>query len=338
MSTQSAPCPSNYQLECPFRDHGTRRISLSVSELAGAAHTAYSAYSAHSRLDLSNDYDASTNFFQENSLDQGGICLKKRKASDEVSPFSINADFLSGIFEDIAIANGNSQPTESEVPELTIDDQSFSRKKSRISTTRSMSRCPKSFACLHSISEDSIQVSVRQPDLSLSSTASTVSNSDNQLCTLDSLLKNTGQANILDFTSQSSENTEASNAASIVDTIFNMDLPLFPNLPASISNSSNSSNNLTQTSVQAASEPDTPQNHIEGKEMNDEAKDSYGWFIETEDDVAADAVSPLTMLQQAQHKDIAFKVAAAPKSENYDAELEWARAADTVDDVLADFF
>jgi hypothetical protein len=36
--------------------------------------------------------------------------------------------------------------------------------------------------------------------------------------------------------------------------------------------------------------------------------------------------------------DLAFKAPTAPKATNYDAELEWAKAADTVDDVLGDFF
>lgn len=332
MSTQSAPCPSNAQLEFRFRGYGNRRVSLSISKLAGAADT---AYSAHSRLDLDNNNYPDTNNLYENSSDHGGFHLKKRKASENDTPFglSINADFLSGIFEDIALANANSQP-----PETDLHDHSVSRKKSRLSMTRSISRCPKSFACLHSISEDSMEETMRESDRGVSSAVSTVSNSDYQLCTFDNLTKETDQANSSDSTLQSPENIEASNAASIVDTIFDMDLPLFPNLPASISTSSNSSNNLTQTSGQAAPEPETSQNLIEGEKMNTEPKDSYGWFIETEDDVAADAVSPLTVLQQAQHKDIAFKVAAAPKSENYDAELEWARAADTVDDVLADFF
>jgi hypothetical protein len=36
--------------------------------------------------------------------------------------------------------------------------------------------------------------------------------------------------------------------------------------------------------------------------------------------------------------DLAFQAPTAPKAENYDAELEWATAADTVDDVLGEFF
>ena len=83
--------------------------------------------------------------------------------------------------------------------------------------------------------------------------------------------------------------------------------------------------------MQAVAEPETI-SHVEGSPAG--AKDGYGWFVETEDE---DLLVPLDLLKEAR-KDIAFSVAAAPKSHNQEAELEWARAADTVDDVLADFF
>ena len=35
---------------------------------------------------------------------------------------------------------------------------------------------------------------------------------------------------------------------------------------------------------------------------------------------------------------LAFQAHTAPKASNHDAEVEWAKAADTVDDVLGDFF
>ena len=68
--------------------------------------------------------------------------------------------------------------------------------------------------------------------------------------------------------------------------------------------------------------------------------ETYGWFVEMEDDsdeavaAAGAGIDPYT----ASKHDLAFTAPTAPKAENYDAELQWATAADTVDDVLGDFF
>jgi len=53
----------------------------------------------------------------------------------------------------------------------------------------------------------------------------------------------------------------------------------------------------------------------------------YGWFVELEDDADDN------------DKDLAFKELTAPKKNiDLDNEVDWACAADTVDDVLGDFF
>ena len=313
MSTQSAVQSSNVscQFNCTYRE---RRVSLSNEAIAEAADA---AFSSHSRLDVGLGGGGSI----VNPLVIGSISsvssshfhIKKRKAVDQDSPqtntsigHTVNTDFLSGIFEDIANAQqarDNSHLSSSS--QVTIPSDPPPTKKPRSSSfSRSLSRCPKSFACLHTVSEE---------------------------CMDDVLPPSNCNIKPPSSTSEADNNAQAVEAATIIDTIFDINLPLFPNLPTSVSNSSNSSNNLTQTQVQAVTKSETI-SHVEGSTQG--AKDGYGWFVETEDD---DVSSPIDLLKEAR-KDIAFSVAAAPKSHNHDAEIEWARAADTVDDVLADFF
>lgn len=70
------------------------------------------------------------------------------------------------------------------------------------------------------------------------------------------------------------------------------------------------------------------------QEEDGSAKESYGWFVEMDDaDFTVASADPY-----APAKDLAFSAHTAPKADNHDAEVEWAKAADTVDDVLGDFF
>lgn len=73
--------------------------------------------------------------------------------------------------------------------------------------------------------------------------------------------------------------------------------------------------------------------------LESENNSPYGWFVATDDDKEPSGpnsgfrghlVSPLD--------DLAFKAPTAPKRVDDNAELEWACAADTVDDVLGDLF
>lgn len=119
---------------------------------------------------------------------------------------------------------------------------------------------------------------------------------------------------------------------------------VFPSLPPTVSESSCSSNNLTQTSVQAAQVHETtPTTPIEG-EMHD-TKDTYGWFVDMdlqEDEDRADVILAAQETVKAgagADDDLSFKAFTAPKkTTELDQEVEWAKAADTVDDVLGDFF
>jgi len=64
-------------------------------------------------------------------------------------------------------------------------------------------------------------------------------------------------------------------------------------------------------------------------------KESYGWFVEMDDgENHQEDVDPYSST----NANLAFSAPTAPKRSNLDEELEWAKAADTVDDVLGDFF
>lgn len=131
---------------------------------------------------------------------------------------------------------------------------------------------------------------------------------------------------------------------------------VFPRLPPTVSESSCSSNNLTQTAVRAAQVLETTPNskstssstalsdvtsHIEGGKHDN--KDTYGWFVDMdleEDGDRADVISAAQEKYRAgEDGDLSFKAFTAPKkTSELDEEVEWAQAADTVDDVLVDFF
>jgi hypothetical protein len=65
-------------------------------------------------------------------------------------------------------------------------------------------------------------------------------------------------------------------------------------------------------------------------------KEAFGWFVDLDDNVLPEANSnlPYTISSDS----LAFQAPTAPKAVRDHEELEWAQAADTVDDVLGDFF
>ena len=108
---------------------------------------------------------------------------------------------------------------------------------------------------------------------------------------------------------------------------FNGTPSCFPFLPNTVSNSSCASSLIRsisdlQTSV---------------TENSAEKSVAYGWFVEMDDDEDNNRVNCDTF-KTSKSIALAFCAPTAPKGSNYDDELEWAKAADTVDDVLGDFF
>jgi hypothetical protein len=86
------------------------------------------------------------------------------------------------------------------------------------------------------------------------------------------------------------------------------------------------------STVSSASNPKITR---KGQQSPDSEKNPYGWFVEIDDDCSEHAVDAYI---SSANKSLAFVAPTAPKADNHDAEVEWAKAADTIDDVLGDFF
>ena len=111
----------------------------------------------------------------------------------------------------------------------------------------------------------------------------------------------------------------------------------FPNLPTAVSDSSCESNNVAagltreRCLIQHGSAP----------EITASGKESFGWFVDLDDN---QDFSPFTGLTKGERSnscdDLAFKAPTAPKqaTNHVQEEMEQAYAADTIDSVLGDFF
>lgn len=81
--------------------------------------------------------------------------------------------------------------------------------------------------------------------------------------------------------------------------------------------------------------------HLESGASKEEVDGpSYGWFVSTDDDASDDqnSSSGSMFLPDMNPSDLAFKAITAPSGDNQEVEVQQALAADTVDDVLGDFF
>lgn len=80
-------------------------------------------------------------------------------------------------------------------------------------------------------------------------------------------------------------------------------------------------------------------NHLPVEDYSRSEEDSFGWFVDMEggdeECIHRDSLDPYRSRSWSS-SDLAFSAYTAPKASNHDAELEWAKAADTVDDVLGD--
>ena len=109
---------------------------------------------------------------------------------------------------------------------------------------------------------------------------------------------------------------------------------MFPHLPAAVSMSS-SCKSLTRNSSS-----DLQSSLAEAQQKEAAQQEQYGWFVVTdEDDNRHDALQSKPLAESGpSSSDLAFMAPTAPLASNHDEEVEWAKAADTVDDVLGDFF
>ncbi|GAX11760.1 hypothetical protein FisN_7Lh141 [Fistulifera solaris] len=239
--------------------------------------------------------------------------LKKRSNKNDskrVVLASVNSAFLDGLFADVAQAQGDSFSDESNsfcFDECdTRSDPSKSFKKTRLSKTKSMTRCGKSYLQLN------------MPE------ASTVSSE------FDSMFSSTvspyaaQRSDSLEFQLSCVSESSCDNVAARNTAISTTAKLAFPRL-LSVSTCANSSSTLLPRKV----------SDLQSLVTEDSSpKESYGWFVEMDDDHYNNSSD----LYKASTGTLAFSAPTAPKAANFDAEVEWAKAADTVDDVLGDFF
>jgi hypothetical protein len=76
------------------------------------------------------------------------------------------------------------------------------------------------------------------------------------------------------------------------------------------------------------------------QDTQEDGPDAYGWFVATDDDMAADSntSSTTTGFFPDMKPDLAFMALTAPQGGNQEIEVQQALAADTIDDVLGDLF
>lgn len=119
-----------------------------------------------------------------------------------------------------------------------------------------------------------------------------------------------------------------------------MAFPSLPNMPITVSSSScpsMSSSKIVTPTATAATESDK-------QDTQEDGPDAYGWFVATDDDMAADSneqkrsESTTTGFFPDMKPDLAFMALTAPQGGNQEIEVQQALAADTIDDVLGDLF
>lgn len=243
--------------------------------------------------------------------------LKKRTVSGERCGSEIptvNSAFLSGLFADVANVHEETTPlhTPHDIPSdlppcetAASWDEAKPSKKSRLSLTKSLTRCGMSFKV--------IQDGLKSP-------------SD-----VTSVYFMPADADSVSFDRQDSlyfqlVSLSKSSSANVVGPCEAVKLA-FPQLPCSITSTYCSERPLLRK--------------VSDVEMNkptaDWSKESYGWFVEMDSDDDQEAYHS-TSPTASTTRDLAFTAPTAPKATVNDAEIEWAQAADTVDEVLGDFF
>lgn len=125
------------------------------------------------------------------------------------------------------------------------------------------------------------------------------------------------------------------SAINILDNIF------FPNLPATVSNSSCASKS-TVSNRGEHEKRSTVDTHTFNLVHGSVTSTHYGWFVQIDEaeNKRRDQVKAVLKnnKRSTEIDELAFKAPTAPKRVDDEAELEWASAADTVDNVLADLF
>lgn len=123
-----------------------------------------------------------------------------------------------------------------------------------------------------------------------------------------------------------------------------------PNLPVTVSNNSCQPSNLASPYTASCDDRGFRRVSITSNEevvkgcsgsSNPTSGEGYGWFVQTDSDdsgPAREIAQSVYGSSDSSKDELAFRAPVAPKRDDDQAELEWAAAADTVDDVLGDFF
>lgn len=234
------------------------------------------------------------------------INLRKRSATiaDPKEPeqrklATVNSAFLSGLFADVAeVQKSSVLAPPQELSDLRLEN-TRSLKKTRVSKSKSLTRCERSSKILKEdynlISTPSSPTGITEPILP----HSTLQGKDSLHMQLNCV---------------SSEGERSASGS-----------PIFPHLPATVSNTSCSTSLSRNNS------------DLQSSVTEQKTAESYGWFVEM-DDGAPDRNANSYAATTTPTVSLAFSALSAPKATNQDAEVEWAKAADTVDDVLGDFF
>jgi hypothetical protein len=268
---------------------------------------------------------------------------------------TVTSAFLTGLFADVAQVQEKKQEVFEKGSTISSDPLNCSSntaacrpaKKSRVCLHHSMSRCGRSFKNLAAAGK-----AVEPPTALFGNAADSPTGvadlvSDVNECPLIPRLSKHDSLHfqlrcVVGDDLGASESGSPPSSSDAYRTVLEAGELAFPNLPHAVSSSS--CNTLTrnlsdlQTSL---------------TETRDGAKDeAYGWFVAV-DDLAGGPIDPYRSAVDPYAKgtssaiggacattvaDLAFVAPTAPLAVNQDDEVEWAKAADMVDDVLGDFF
>lgn len=102
-----------------------------------------------------------------------------------------------------------------------------------------------------------------------------------------------------------------------------------PLLPSVISNSSNSSNSSSDSNANTSQQVMNSRHLSSSNPISDDEVHQYGWFV----DLTSDSIDSNEFVNNHSYQEYV-----TPTSNSLDTQVEWAQAADTVDDLLDDFF
>ncbi|GKY93955.1 hypothetical protein MPSEU_000362400 [Mayamaea pseudoterrestris] len=270
------------------------------------------SYSNASRIIAANETTSNCN---SSTLPRFQLRKRSTAAAAAAKPTNgfpaVNSAFLSGLFADVAATSTNelNKTTTTSHKRLNRDDprlDASTNKKSRLSIKApSISRC--------SLSVKNLQHILVSPTTS----STDYFFNEQQPC----------------IHRQDSLHLQLSCVGESSDNVMDSALLAFPHLPAIVSSSSCDASKSLLT-----------RNHIQYTDLQSSVTENapddietYGWFVEMDaDEPCAGSVTPATAATD--KTALAFCAATAPCADDHSDDVAWAKAADTVDDVLGDFF